>query len=110
MARKRNHLDEALEAARVDFRAKFGRDPRPDEPILFDPTKDTPTPIEPDALDRMMVQSMLEAGIRGELIHAYQKTGMIVTEDNRHLFSKSDLAEYEAAIDDYDRLQSAPRH
>jgi hypothetical protein len=112
--RRKRALDEvleaALDAARQDFRSKFGRAPLPGEPLLFDPSKDTPTLLLPEALDRMMVQSMVEADIRGELIHAYQKTGMIVTEENRHLFSKADFAEYEAAIAEYFQLQDGQRH
>lgn len=103
-------LDAALDAARRDFRTKFGRAPAPGEPLLFDPTKDTPTLFLPEALDRMMVQSMVEAGISGELIYAYQKTGMIVTEENRHLFSKADFADYGAAIAEYFQLQEGQRH
>jgi hypothetical protein len=48
--------------------------PLPGEPLPFDPTKDTPTLLLPEALDRMTVQSMVEADVRGEPIHAYQKT------------------------------------
>jgi hypothetical protein len=58
----------------------------------------------------MMVQSMVEAGIRDELIYADEMTGMIVTEESRHLFSKADFAEYEAAIAEYFQLQDGQRH
>jgi len=33
------------------FHDRFGRDPRPDEPLLFDPSKDEPTPASfPDRM------------------------------------------------------------
>jgi len=34
------------------FYDRFGRDPRPDEPLLFDPSKDEPTPAS--LRDRML--------------------------------------------------------
>jgi hypothetical protein len=40
-----------LEIARVRFaffRERFGRDPEPDEPLLFDPDKDEPTEASKD--------------------------------------------------------------
>lgn len=36
--RRREVPREALEARRLDFRERFGRNPEPDDPLLFDPT------------------------------------------------------------------------
>lgn len=44
------------------------------------------------------------AGVRPELIYAFDKTGRMVTEDNHHLLTAEDLAEWNAAIDEYRRL------
>jgi hypothetical protein len=33
----------AMREQLVRFRQKFGRDPGPDDPVFFDPEKDTPT-------------------------------------------------------------------
>jgi len=44
-------LRDALVEQRAAFRAKFGRDPGPNDPLLFDPDKDKPTPIGEARLD-----------------------------------------------------------
>jgi hypothetical protein len=36
------------------------------------------------------------------IIHAYEKTGRLVTEENQHLLSEMDLAEWNAAIEEYE--------
>jgi hypothetical protein len=38
-------LDEAFDEQIFAFRAKFGRDPGPDDPLIFDPHADEPTPL-----------------------------------------------------------------
>ncbi len=49
-----------------------------------------------------MVDVMAKAGIRPELIYAYIKTrGLIVTAENRDLIPDKDLAEWQAAIDEF---------
>ncbi|MHB8898102.1 MAG: hypothetical protein ACYC6Y_05095 [Thermoguttaceae bacterium] len=39
------------------------------------------------------------------MIYAFEKTGLLVTEQNEHLLSEKDLAEWEAAIDEYEARQ-----
>ena len=50
---------------------------------------------------RETVDAMRRADSRRELIYAYNKTGLMVTEDNRHLLTPNELAEWNAAIDEY---------
>ena len=45
------------------FRAKFGRDPSPSDPVLFDPDADAPVPISPERLDAEIDKALREAGI-----------------------------------------------
>ena len=48
-----------------------------------------------------MVEDVRAAGIDPAVIFAFEKTGRLVTEDNQHLISENDLAEWEAAVREY---------
>jgi hypothetical protein len=50
----------------------------------------------------MMVEDMRAAGLDPAFIYAYEKTGRLVTEDNQQLLSDADLAEWDAAIEQYE--------
>lgn len=49
---------------------------------LFDPRSGNPGMLEVDDLQREMLTVMQKAKIREELIYAYLRTGLIVTEEN----------------------------
>jgi hypothetical protein len=44
---------------------------------------------------------MRAAGIRPALVYAFERTGLIVTRENRHLISAADLDEWEDAIAEF---------
>ena len=49
------------------------------------------------------IVTMIRSGIPTHLIYAYIRTGgIIVTEDNHDVWSKEELAAWDAAIDEYD--------
>ena len=84
------------------FREKFGREPGPDDPIFFDPDADTPQPFRLEKFLEESTEAMVAAGIRPEIIYSHRKTGgLIVTEENQENLSAEDIAEWEAAIDEY---------
>lgn len=90
----RQELAPLMEAQRQRFIEKFGREPEPEDPVFFDlPDENT--------LKRELAETMRKAGIRPALIYATEKTGLLVTEENRNLIPDIDLAEWEAAIDEY---------
>ena len=94
----------ALEEQERRFREKFGRDMEPGDPIFFDPDADTPQPYGPQAIEdvkRQMVEAMMSAGIDPAKIHALQKTGMMVTQENICNWSNEDLDEYNTAIEEF---------
>ena len=95
-------IQQQLEA----FRAKFGRDPEGDEPIFFDPNCDVPAPLMPEKMEEETVRAMEAAGIAPELIHAYRRTGRIVTEDNQHKLSPEAIDEWNEAIEEYFEWQA----
>jgi len=46
-------------------------------------------------------EAMRAAGIRPALVYAYERTGLIVTRENRKLMSAADIDEWEDAIAEY---------
>jgi hypothetical protein len=92
-------VDHQLEA----FRKKFSRDPKPEDPIFFDPDADEPTPIRDDRYEQAMIEAMVMADIPSELIYAFKCTGRLVTERNKHLLTRAELREWDEVIDEYHR-------
>lgn len=87
-------LTAELQELRQEFIAKHGREPGPGDKLFEDlpPT---------EHLEAMIVKTMKEAGTRPEIIYAFEKTGRLVTADNRNLLTDRDLAEWDAAVDEY---------
>jgi len=102
---KGGRVDKILKKQLKEFRKKFGRDPGPGDPVFFDPNADTPQPIP---------RAVLEQGMRDvaqflppHIAYAYLKLdGLLVTEENMHLIPPEDLAEWNAAIDEFFRLEN----
>ena len=106
MERKmRRRADAIIRQQLRDFRKKFGRDPRPNEPIFFDPDGDTPTPISQAKFDQELLTAMHKSGAPPQFIYAFKKTGHLVTEGTRAILPPEDVAEWEAAIDEYFALE-----
>jgi hypothetical protein len=92
---------EIIEAQRQRFIEKFGRDWGPDDPIFFDPSADEPRPMIDEVLDQHLLEAMHKAGIRPAMIYAYQKTGRLVTYENRKHLTKAELKEWNDAVDEW---------
>jgi hypothetical protein len=90
-----------LQIQRKKFIDKYGREPGPNDPVFFDMP-------HPEHLEHMSVEAMKQAGIDPAIIYAYEKTGRLVTEDNQHLLSEADLAEWGAAIEEYGAKHRKP--
>jgi len=54
-----------------------------------------------------MVEAMRQTGIHPAKSHAFEQTGLLVTEDTQHLIVDRDLAlaEWHAAIEEFKQLQ-----
>jgi len=87
------------------FTEKFGRPPGPDDPVFFDPSADEPRPIIDEVVDQHMLEAMHKAGVRPALIYAYQKTGRLVTRENRTYLTRAELKEWNDAVDEWKRVQ-----
>jgi hypothetical protein len=83
-----------LEAQRQRFQQQLGRDPGPDDLLFFDAP-----PLE--QVEHQLVEAMRRAGLNPALIHAFEQTGLLVTEDNQHLIPEKHLRAWQAAIAEY---------
>jgi hypothetical protein len=91
-----------LEEQRRKFRQQFGRDAGPDDRIFFDAG-----PLE--QAEHQLVQAMKRAGLDPAFIHAFEQTGLLVTEENQHLIAETDLRAWQAAVVEHRaRHQPAP--
>jgi hypothetical protein len=99
----RHNVDMLLQ----QFREKFGREAGPGDPLMFDPSKDVPTPLPPGAIAGEMIGAMFRAELPPELIYAYSKSGVVVTEGNRDVVDPDDLAAWNAAAEEFMSLDPA---
>lgn len=100
-------VEEAVQEQLAAFRSKFGRDPLPHEPLFFDPDKDVPTALSIDDPADQVLEAMRLAGIAPQFIYAYDKTGLILTQDDRDTYPEEIQREYQSAIDEYFELKAA---
>ena len=89
------------------FVEKFGREPGPNDPIFFDPSKPTPTAFDEKEFDDLIIETMKNAGVPGQFIYAYQKTGRLVGVGSENKLSDLDLAEWTDAVEEYFELLDA---
>jgi hypothetical protein len=90
-----DELAGVLQQQRQKFIDRFGREPGPDNLLFFDAP-----PVE--QVEFRTVQAMKAAGVDPAFIYAFEKTGgLLVTEQNRHLISEKDLADWLAAVEEY---------
>ncbi|MFE2869877.1 hypothetical protein [Embleya sp. NPDC059259] len=94
-------MNEAFAAQTEAFRAKFGRDPGPDDPLFFDPDADEPVALSRQGFDRAlgeMAERAAEVGVDPAMIHAWREVGYIVTQENRHTFSAEEVRAFTQAV------------
>jgi SEC-C motif len=94
-------MREVLEEQHRKFVERFGREPGPGDKIFFDLP-------HTEHIEHMTVQAMKAAGLDPAIIYAYEQTGRLVTEENQHLLSEMDLAEWNAAIEEYEAKHRKP--
>ena len=93
----------ALAQQRQAFRARFGREPGPDDPVFFDPNASSPQPLPLGAAEAQIAIAMERMGADPAIVYAFKKTGVLLTDANYYSVSSADRAAYDAAIDEYER-------
>lgn len=94
-------LQAGLKRQRAAFREKFGREPGPDDPVLFDPDVDEPTPLTKEHFDKMMLDMARRAddmGIDPAFLHAWREVGYVVTEENMSLFTTAEILAFSRSV------------
>src|SRR5262249_14748016 len=86
--------------------AKFRRDPGPNDPVIFDPSKDTPTPIDMEA---DVLAAMSAANLPPEFAYAYKKTGLLGLLKDKSGWPADRVREWNAAIDEYRAIEAASK-
>lgn len=96
-------LKPTLDRQLAAFVAKFGREPRPDDPLFFDPSKDEPTfmddSVAPTGLFDDLRAASQRTGVDPSMIDAWEEVGYVVTEANEHLLSAHEVEAYLEAVD-----------
>jgi hypothetical protein len=82
------------------FVKKFGREPGPNDPLFFDPDADTPQEISEEILRKEILKALAAAGVDPAAVYAYNKTGLLVSEENMHLLGAEELAEWQQAVEE----------
>lgn len=99
---------EALYLGNSEFQQKFGRDPRPNDPIFFDPDSDEPSPLPPDTLNKIWEQladaMVCQGVISPEAGYAMKETGMLVREKTKKFMNEDQRREWNRAIEEYRRV------
>ena len=97
---------EQIEAYRKQtqaFRAKFGREMRPDDPFFFDPNADTPqyrSAQDAEFALNLLAEMMTQAGLDPAAVYAFKRTGGLFPTANLPL-TDEELEDWAAAIDEY---------
>ena len=86
-------VTDVLEEMRQAQIAKLGREPE----FLFEGGPSF------EVMEHWMVEAMKKAGVDPALIFAYEKTGLILSDHNVNKMPDVDIAEWEAAISEYEK-------
>jgi len=97
-------VHQAMLDRKQHFIEKFGREPGPEDPVFFDPDSDKPQEISEEQIDSMMNEALSAAGVDPAVVYAYNKTGLLVSEENLHLMSEEDLAEWNQAVEEANQM------
>ena len=93
----------AVKEQRREFVKKFGREPGPDDPLLFDPHQDTPQPLSGSTIieyEKKIVEEMTKAGMQPGFVHAFKVTGRVMSEDGYNSLDKDDQLEWMNAFNE----------
>src|SRR5258706_7456039 len=88
-ARRDKLLRAVLEAQKRTFRRRFGRAPKPSDPIFFDPDAKDPKPLTIQRAQELTLRALRVADMPKHFLYAYEKTGLIVAAENKAFFTSA---------------------
>jgi hypothetical protein len=95
-----------LQDQKQRFPQKFGRDPRPEDPVIWDENAAEPKPVSEIDIHQTILSALIKAGSPPEFIYAFKKTGRLVTESNQHFLSPAEYQEWVDAVEEFRRQTS----
>lgn len=105
-----HEIEETVAELFCRFYEKFGRPPRTNDPVFFDPDVHEPMPLQEQAADEMwdrLADTMVREGEMGpDAGYAMKKTGLLVTPQIEHLLTECQRREWEAALVEYRKCVS----
>ena len=100
-----HEIEETVANLFCRFYEKFGRPPRTNDPVFFDPDVPEPMPLPEEAADEMwdrLADTMVREGEMGpDAGYAMKKTGLLVTSQIEHLLTECQRREWLAALLEY---------
>ena len=84
------------------FKKIFGREMEPEDPLLFESVYNE----EFGEFNIVLIESMKKVGVASELIYAFKKTGLLLSEGNKDKMPKNNQKEWFDAIDEYLELRA----
>lgn len=100
-----SYMLQLVDHQRRAYVAKFGRDPRFDDPVFFDPDADGPRPLTHGKFVDMMIEAMEQAHVEPGVIYAFHKTGLIVTDAILAELDYEDLRDWQQALQEFHTLE-----
>lgn len=92
-----NELKSFLEAQNKEFKEIFGREMRGEDPVFFQ----NKYLEDPHELNNKLVEAMQETNIRPEIIYAFLKTDLLLSEANLDKMPDSDIKKWVDAVKGY---------
>ena len=95
-----------LDQQREAFIKKFGREPRPEDSVIYDEDCDDDIPLSEDNIHDVILNALLQANSRPAIVYAFKKTGLLVDgkAELRYLLSRADWKAWKDAVEEYHRL------
>jgi hypothetical protein len=86
---------DALESARAEFALTFGRQPQKGDRVF------SAAHLDPDSEILQIMLRVAEETGKPQLAYAYQRTGLLITEQTYEQLSPTDRQEWNEAVDEY---------
>lgn len=99
----KGQLEVLLQEFEATFKKHFERIPGEGDPVLL-----TRYLLSEEDVERGITEAMEKAGSDPAHIYAYKKTGYLIVEDNLERFTGAAIAEWNAAVAEYDAIGSEP--
>ena len=96
-----DELGDQLARHMEDLSGDLGRELEPDDSVF-------PDLPHSEHIEHGLVEAMKSSGVDPALIYAFEQTGLLVSDENRHLISPRDMEQWESAVSEYREQNPVP--